>query len=150
MAVHGREDSTLAYYKSNATDYDTNTLIQSAWWENLAFGQNILYFHVCHGTNILRKGELQKLFPNWVSYNDEIAHTISGHDVVREKSESFMSQFNSFFQSADDTKTFYEQTKSLYKGMIEELNDHQGAYSIDVHMALLQNNLDCLDSSINI
>jgi hypothetical protein len=150
VCLHGDPEVSQTFYRSDPGNWDAQVYIENEWWQKLTVGENILYFHVCWGANILRKGGLEKQFMNWLSYDDEIAHVSSGNDTIRQLSETFISRFNNLFQHESNVSSFYKSTKGLYEASIEQLNNNiESSDSIDIHLSLLIQNMNSLACSKN-
>jgi hypothetical protein len=108
--VHGSLNPEYCYYNNN----HNSVVIPNEWWEQLRKTKGLLYFHVCNGTQLLRR-PLSPYFPEWVSYSDEV-WSIQGSDPIIERiNRKFLSRVADEINSRKNARSLKSAIESAYK-----------------------------------
>jgi hypothetical protein len=122
--VHGSLNPEFCYYRNR----QNSVMIPNDWWEPLRKTKGLLYFHVCNGTQILRR-PLSPFFPEWVSYSDEV-WSVQGSDPVIEKiNKDFLSKVAVEINSRKNARSLKSAIESAYKQAESDLFDKGPGYT---------------------
>lgn len=116
--VHGSLNREYCYYKNN----HGSVVIPNEWWEQLRRTKGLLYFHVCNGSEIIKR-RLNTYFPEWVSYSKPVGSIQSSEYLIEKINRNFLSRVAVEINSRKNSRSLKSAIESAYKQMESDLFD---------------------------
>lgn len=116
--VHGSLNPEHCYYNNS----DSTVMIPNEWWQQLKKTKGLLYFHVCNGTQILRR-PLNPYFPEWVSYSDEVWSIQSSDPLIERINRNFLARVAVEINSRKNARSLKSAVESAYKQVESDFLD---------------------------
>jgi hypothetical protein len=130
----------------NPSSVRNSSEIQLKWWK-CDINYDWLFAHVCNGAAILNRPEWHKVFPNWLSYSDDIysfVATQKGNSCWK----SIIKLILEVIPKCKSIKCMKEQLKTIYRNAMAELaSNYEPKYGDTLNLIYLENCIQSIKTS---
>ena len=128
--AHGDKDRLQCYYKIKYGEVQKDVFIPNKWWDFFGKSDRNVYFHVCHGANILASKPFNTIFKSWVSYKDEVYNVHGGDDRVIKINKMILNGISEALAKRKSPKALKLDIEIVYKSIQSNLFDEDNEYNV--------------------
>jgi len=124
--AHGDKKVLNFFYYEYNKGVERKVFIEENWWSSLSNKKRNIYFHSCHGAEILVKNNvLKKFFSAWVSYNNKVYGFYSSNTKINNIQRRFYEMVRAEVKKKKSPKALKTAIEGAYfslKGDLEDLS----------------------------
>ncbi len=149
--AHGSGYPLNCYYLQAELNRVRKIDIPNRWWPETFGPRQLVYFHVCHGSEIIRHSDMvNNTFNRWVSYNHLVDSVQTSIGRIRSMQQTFLKALSRSVRKRSNAQSLRSSVEAAYKEMESDL--HEQGKLAPGHTAMVQmvgKNVHLLEHSHN-